>query len=1134
MKKVIMYFCSFLAMLMLPTTIRADVDPNDLGPEKHLFKLVTCKEDITNGARYLIAGQTTHDGLFLMCPSSDLQYNRHYAVSATWNTDDKNYITVDDETFARDRYSYSKPMLLRGYGNADDMQLKFEYDHQYSLYGYSRYYGARINDAASHQLPVDMACASTYNWQFSFDASTDWGTQTNFNGETKGMYMRMPIDRYGSYSQIDYNYITAGGRTLTEGESMGVYFTGTDYPQTDTRVLLFKEICRHLQLEVREVDAVAPTCLAGGYTKVYYCAGCEKYFDDEECTQPSSLGAHYVQALGHDWSGDECSRCHAKSEVREFSNWSSNQDGFVLTQKFEDKYYAIGINPVEEGLEAVEIEMGDDNYFSADINKVALINENGGNYYICGDPSARLRIYQSKLQTKYYDVATDDFYDKVYNRISFDGYAAEGEDGIWDNIPMLYGNNDIDGKNYDVVLKQTTDGKPYFGIHSFNDQDAIHHDHGMQQWFLQCPHEILLHTPGSDATCLEPSVIESYFCEDCYNYYADAKCHQHLDIDGLQPVMPMGHHYESGSNVCTHCGEAAGIYRPVTKNDLFNAGYNYVMVGHIGGQYYTLKRPTLKAFRPDWDEDTPEEYLEKKYMWDGDKIQAVPVTLNEDGSFTANYNEIIEFTLNNIVNGRYDPDDYHNKCYIMRSPWGFINDGEWEPTTATFDYYIIENWKHVTDAPETVWRQFELADPSEQYFEWTDNGGDYAMPDNILNATVEQNSVLMHRTWAADASDRGTYVLVKENDEVYFTPLNKFCNPYEDYEHPNAEIMVPHIFYCASKPMPHLDINSAQTTIYGDELSDESLQTALEEVTEEGDMVGNIDLTQVARINMTADQLGLIIVENENVSNNALAILPSEAEVTGTNIIVDGICENIAITDGAPFIVPEQYADDENLIQTASVSYERAMSSSSTWGTLYMPFALKSDDNVQLFKLAEVTIDGEEGVLTFEPVDEVAESTPCVFRRKTSNTSVTFENNNVAIHPAGASVSTDVNDWNMQGTFEGCKIMSNWDQQWNYDGIMRYYIASNQFWQSEEQTTVPPFRAWFEQGSADHDNGDIVCAKSLRIFAVENDETSILEIDANGNLIQLPTDAIYDINGNRVNKAEHGVFIINGKKVLVK
>lgn len=1128
MKRFLLFLCSSLIMLMMPTTTKAAFNSTELGPKTHLFKLVTSKEEITDGARYLIAGETTHDGLFLMCPSPDLQYNRHYAVSGTWNIGDNDYIAVEDDAFARERDSSSKPMLLRGYGDADDLQLKFEYDRQYSLYGYSRYYGARINDAASHQLPVDMACASTYNWQVSFNASTDWAGQTNFGGDTKGMYIRMPIRRYGSNNQIDYNYITAGSKTYTEGESMGVYFQGTDYPETNTRVLLFKEVCRHLKIEVREVSGVAPSCLVGGYTKVYYCAGCEKYFDDEECTHLSSLGAHYVQALGHDWDGDECSRCHAKSEVREFGMEGSFSNGYVLTQKHDGKYYAIGINPIEDGLEAIEVEVDEDGYFKADVNKVAVINEFEG-YSICGDLSARLRIYQSKLQTKYYVESNRNFYDKVWNDLRFEGKSAyDAEKDEWVNIPMLYGNNDVDNKYYDVILKQTAEGKLYFGIHPFDDEDAINHDHGMQQWNLQCLHEHLNHNPGSDATCLEPSVIESYYCEDCYTYYADAKCHKIIDMDEVQPVMPTGHHYEQGSKVCTNCGEAAAIYRLVTKNSLFNAGYSYVMVGKIGGQYYTLKRPSLQAYRPSWDESTPDYELKKKYMWDGDKIQAVPVSLNEDGSLTANYNNIIEFTLNNIVNGYYDPNDDRSKCYVMRSPWGFIDDNEWEPTKATFDYYQIENWKHVTEAPETVWRQFELADPSKQYFEWTDN-----MPANILNATVEQNSVLMHRTWAADASDRGTYALVKEGDEVYFTPLNKFCNPYEEYEHETAEIMVPYIFYCASKPMPHLDTNSAQATIYGDALTNETLQAALKEVTEEGDIVGNIDLSEIAKINMTADQLGYIIKTNENVSNNALAILPSEAGVTGTNIVVDGECESIEITDGAPFAVPEQYADENNLIQAASISYERAMSSSSTWGTLYMPFAIKSNDDVQLFKLAEVSVDGEEGVFTFEPVDEVAESTPCVFRRKTSTTSVTFENNNVAIYPAGASVSTDVKDWNMLGTFTGCKIQSYYDANGWDDGVVKYYIASNKFWQSEIETTVPPFRAWFEQGSADADGG-IVAAKSFRIIATESDATSILELEENGNLRELDKNAIYDLNGRRVEKAEHGTFIIGGKKVFVK
>lgn len=897
--------------------------------------------------------------------------------------------------------------------------------------------------------------------------------------------------------------------------------------------------CSHPENRRVNYPKIEPTCLAPGYREMFYCYDCEHYMVTATGSA-TTFAEQRLEPLGHEWVDGECSRCHAKTEMREL-NKDVYSGSFVQVAVWEGKYYAMGLNPVDDGLEAIELPAPEDGYLRADISRLAVI-ERDVDFSLLKDHNAAPRFYYHKFRMMYYDYENNIYREGIQigigwgplgNRL-YDQTSSEWNgDRDVQSQGYLEGTDCSDGKSYEIVLKHRSDGVIYFGIQPW---DSSNSHEGLFLYYLQCAHENLVHTPSEAASCMEPATMESWYCSDCETYFADAKCHHIIDVDVYQPDAALGHLYEEGSVVCSRCGETAGIYRPVTDKAQFNAGYKYMMVGHIGDQYYVLSRPSLRPYREFWDHDTPDEELPLRWMWDNKKLTAVPVTLNDDGSITANGNDMLEFSLTckHQVYNEWNAD--MGSPFYFHTPWGIITD-ETDidgSITANFSDWKFENWKYVLDGSETVGRRLTLAEDGYQFFNWWLEEERDELPDNIKNVKAEENAVLMYRRWAGEPENYGTYIMAKEDGDVYFCPLNHYWNEWVEYTHPTAELMIPTLYYCASKAMPHFD--GAEVAIYGDELTGEGLEKALEEVTEdEGVRVFNIDLSNVTNINVTGENMRDKVFENDAVSNNAFIIVPNESTLSGTNIIRNGQCDDVVITDGDPFVVPEQFTADDNLLQSAHASYERAMGGSSVWGTLYLPFVIKSNADVQLFKLAEVTVDGDEGVLTFEPVDEVAESTPCVFRRNTAEGGVSFDVNNVAIHPAGATLSTEVENWNMLGTFDGSNIQSyqhlvndyGYDEEVD-DDIARYYIASNQFWQSEIKTWVPPFRAWFEQQSSSNS------AKSFRIFVEDNDETSILEIDANGNLNQLPKNATYDLCGRRVEKAEHGVFIIGGKKVIVK
>lgn len=1157
------------AIMLLPATMVGAAAPDaqdfqgELSQNDHLFRLVNSKEEITHGARYLVGGWTEDDGVFVMTPPSNKFYYYHYATKVQLQKNE--YLVIPNESFARDREVMDKPLLLRGYGNADGLTLKYEFDDRYSLWGYGASYRDSPRSTESRQLPLNTYSYSTYGWQFSFDAYNDWGSDFNsyLNEETKGMFMRMPAREYGSYSNMDYTYVLAGSENLGGGSS-GVYFQGEEQPGKETRVLLFKEICRHVPNEVIEVMAVAPTCLSAGYSRMYYCKGCMSYFDDAACTTPATMGSHHVPALGHDWDGDVCTRCHARAEVREFTPQRYNDEGYIQVARLDGKYYAMGLNPVEEGLEAVEVDVDEDGYLKADASKLAVIVRDE-RFSLRGEPSATLRVYRNRFQTVYYDVENNKYFDGlddgwgfIQNEIMDEIYYG-WDDELQADIQtygFLYGKNNLDGETYETVLKVATDGTPYFGLQlrTYEERENIF------IYYIQCAHSNLLHTPGMAATCLDPSIMESYFCDDCYSYFSDAKCHRYIDVDEYQPDGALGHHFEPGQDICTKCGEPAGIYRPVTETSQFNAGYRYMMVGHIGDQYYVLSRPTLQPFREYWDTETPDEDLRKVYMWDNKKLMATPVTLNADGSITANGNDMLEFQLMCIRNRYNEVDADMGSPFFLRTPWGIITDEtnyDYGSITATFRGYEFKNWKYLTYGDETVPRRFTLAKSDFRFFDWMEEEyREGLLPENIRNATVEDNSVLMHRVWAGDLEEHGTYFLVREDGDTYFCPFNHFWDEWAEYVHPTAEVMIPTLYYCASKPMPHIDYATAGVSVYAEQLDEDDLEAALEEVALDGMKVVNIDLSNVQSMDISAQSLRDKIFSNDAVSNNSLVILPSESTLSGTNIVVDGRCDNISLVDGEPFMIPAEFASEDNPLRTLSVSYERLVGEEyvedeeeeeggdepeivsarmlangvgSQWGTVCLPFAIKSNDDIQLYSLAEVKVDGYEGILTFNAIDEAEAGMPCIFRSKAGVESITLGCNDVALRPAATVQPTAVEGWSIVGTLRGEKIYSGQDSHYNYEDIARYAFRSDRFENAEyEGKRVAPFRAWLEQSGMEG------ALSTLYILANGEDEDAILEVDADGNLKEVGKDRIYNLQGQRTDAAKHGIYIRDGRKVAVR
>lgn len=209
---------------------------------------------------------------------------------------------------------------------------------------------------------------------------------------------------------------------------------------------------------------------------------------------------------------------------------------------------------------------------------------------------------------------------------------------------------------------------------------------------------------------------------------------------------------------------------------------------------------------------------------------------------------------------------------------------------------------------------------------------------------------------------------------------------------------------------------------------------------------------------------------------------------------------------------------NSNMPTCANATYTRSIAASSNWGTLVLPYAIASDENVQLYELTDVSNEA----MTFSQVESIDANTPCVFKKKDAvATNVTFAATNVnAEAPNAIPIAYYPNNWSMKGAYGEVSGQTG-----------MFYIAQDGIWYAEKPITIKPFRAWIWNSDP-----SLRHAKAFSIFEQENDTEDaiqVLEEMNNGSA------EYYDLNGRRMDGLQKGINIIKygqdkTKKVIIK
>jgi endonuclease/exonuclease/phosphatase family metal-dependent hydrolase len=175
------------------------------------------------------------------------------------------------------------------------------------------------------------------------------------------------------------------------------------------------------------------------------------------------------------------------------------------------------------------------------------------------------------------------------------------------------------------------------------------------------------------------------------------------------------------------------------------------------------------------------------------------------------------------------------------------------------------------------------------------------------------------------------------------------------------------------------------------------------------------------------------------------------------------------------------------------------------WGTIYMPFAVTSTQDIQFYDIAPEQTSNT--VLTITPCTTLQAYTPGMFHISGNTFSVEAEDVPISVPPIRTSFN--FGDFTLTGTFA---------KKTSYSG--GYILSGDVFQYSAENVTTDPFQAALTTA-----NGT---PEEITLFISDADGIKGLSPDPS----LLRRGEIYYLSGQRLSKPLKGINIVKGKKVL--
>lgn len=202
------------------------------------------------------------------------------------------------------------------------------------------------------------------------------------------------------------------------------------------------------------------------------------------------------------------------------------------------------------------------------------------------------------------------------------------------------------------------------------------------------------------------------------------------------------------------------------------------------------------------------------------------------------------------------------------------------------------------------------------------------------------------------------------------------------------------------------------------------------------------------------------------------------------------------------------------------------------YGTICLPYALYSNDDIKYYDFRNSTIDNGEIKLRFVYTDKVKPGTPTLFYSKTMGDHTFIDDHKIEVdydkYDFDLSIEVvDLGDggWKMHShpvekVFEG-------------EEAKTVYYVSNNVIRNAKKTTIAPYRAYFRGPNIDELQNSVGMAKVRIVFEEENGEETSIEL-VGDDLVPVLNGKAYSLFGTEVGEGYRGIVIKNGKKYNVR
>lgn len=247
------------------------------------------------------------------------------------------------------------------------------------------------------------------------------------------------------------------------------------------------------------------------------------------------------------------------------------------------------------------------------------------------------------------------------------------------------------------------------------------------------------------------------------------------------------------------------------------------------------------------------------------------------------------------------------------------------------------------------------------------------------------------------------------------------------------------------------------------------------------------------------------------------------------NVIVDGVCANMQLTDG-----DYSFNNSGEAFTASNVSYDRTFTPKNR-STICLPFALTAAEAEAAGTFWRLeSYDAETGEIRFEKVNEPAANTPYIFEAAGETTDPTQPFLSLTSKTVPISslepVSVSTNDISFVGVNEKTHLVSGKDLSGNDAEVTYYGYKDGAFVQAGTTggAYINPFRAYLMTPISPQTTSN---ARIKVLFDGEDSSTGIQVVKPE--VKSMKEQPIYNMSGQRVKTpSKKGIYIIGGKKIV--